>query len=88
MDTFFELVSHELNLGGPMGTETTPEIFRESFSSEKKAMTFAEEDHKRRRFHDVPIRWERRSNSDGSYKRLWSGDLGSHDYAIFERTIK
>lgn len=80
---FFELVCTDLtNLGGPMGTESTSEIFRKAFTSVLKAKVFAEKDHNKRDRRSR-IKWEK-----GRRKYWYSGDLLSHSYEIHNREVQ
>lgn len=81
---FYELICRDLsNVGGPMGSETTSEIFRKAFTSVDKAKLHAEKDNKKRNDTASKCLWKR--NSNGSW---YSGDLLRHDYSIHVRTIK
>ncbi len=79
--TFYDLICEDYTrLGGPMGTESTSEIFRKAFSTPFKAKQFAEKDH-RNRDHRKAIEW---TTENGT--QWYSGDLLSHAYSIEKRT--
>lgn len=83
MAKFFELVCQDLtNLGGPMGSETTSDIFRKAFGTLAKAQKFAENDHDERDNRNE-IRWKKDGRNE-----WYSGDLLSHDYTITVKKIE